>query len=174
MPPEEGSIQDPGTPRLYIQTLVVRSIDESSREGASRRREDMGLLIGDWALDPEGRAFTVAQELHTGSLDASPASVRFSRKGLEEVAGQLERRGKDQVIVGWYHSHLDLGAFMSVRDLRTQRGGFPHAHQVALVVDPMRCEAASFANGPMGPGTVPVAMASYDEWDPHGTEGSRA
>jgi proteasome lid subunit RPN8/RPN11 len=155
----------PQAPALYAHGDVVRLIDERSREGALHRREDMGLLVGDWAKDPEGHVYAVAVELHTGKLTASPMSVRFTQDGLVEVARQLNARDETYVIVGWYHSHLDLGAFMSERDLRTQRGGFPHPHQVAIVVDPMRVEAAVFGNGPEGPGTQRVSMASYDEWN---------
>jgi proteasome lid subunit RPN8/RPN11 len=156
----------PNPPTLYVRAEIVRRIDARSREGALHRREDMGLLVGDWAMDDEDRVFAVAVALHTGGLEASPVSVRFSQDGLVEVARQLDAREETHVIVGWYHSHLDLGAFMSERDLRTQRGGFPHPHQVAMVVDPIRVEAAAFGNGREGPGTLPVTMASCDEWDP--------
>jgi proteasome lid subunit RPN8/RPN11 len=154
------------SPALYVHSDVVRLVDERAREGALHRREDMGLLVGDWAMDGKGHAFAVAVELHTGTLTASPMSVRFTQDGLVEVARQLDARDESHVIVGWYHSHLDLGAFMSERDLRTQRGGFPHPHQVAMVIDPMRVEAAAFGNGPEGAGTLSVSMASYERWDP--------
>jgi proteasome lid subunit RPN8/RPN11 len=125
----------------------------------------MALLIGDWARDEEGRVYAVAWDMPTGPLEASPVSVRFTPDGLVQVAKELHGQDRPYVVVGWYHSHLDLGVFMSDRDIRTQRGGFPHHHQVALVVDPMRGLACAFANGPLGPGTEPCRFASFQEWD---------
>jgi proteasome lid subunit RPN8/RPN11 len=157
--PREGPI------RLYLQADVQAKMLLGSREGALRRREDMGILVGDWARDEDGRIYAVAWDLMTGPLEASPVSVRYTHEGLTEVAKGLEAQERDYVIVGWYHSHLDLGVFMSDRDLRTQRGAFPHAHQVAVVVDPMREVAGAFANGPTGPGTEPCRFVAYQEWE---------
>ena len=152
-------------PSLYLHVEVIATIARRAQEGALRRREDMSLLIGDWARDEEGRIYAVAWDLPTGPLEASPVSVRFTPEGLNQVARELDSQDRAYVIVGWYHSHLDLGVFMSDRDLRTQRGGFPHPHQVALVIDPMRSKAGAFANGPAGPGTVAARFGSFDRWD---------
>jgi proteasome lid subunit RPN8/RPN11 len=156
--PPEGPI------RLYIHVEVGVQILQRSRLGALRRREDMGLLVGDWARDEDGLVYAVAWDLLTGPLKASPVSVRYTPEGLVEVARGLDAQGRSYVIVGWYHSHLDLGAFMSDRDLRTQRGSFPHDHQVAVVVDPMREVAGAFANGTDGPGTEPCRFQAYTRW----------
>jgi len=152
-------------PGLYLHADVMASIARRAHEGALRRREDMGLLIGDWARDDEGRIYAVAWDMPSGPLEASPVSVRFTPEGLAQVARELDGQDRSYVIVGWYHSHLDLGVFMSDRDLLTQRGGFPHPHQVAMVVDPMRGTAGAFANGPLGPGTLPIGFASFEKWD---------
>jgi proteasome lid subunit RPN8/RPN11 len=151
--------------RIYLSQEVVGAIEAHAVEQARRRREDLGLLVGDWALDSDGDVYSVAMDLRTGPLVSSPSSVRFSSEGLSQVAKELDATTYPYVIVGWYHTHLGLGVFMSDRDLRTQRGGFPHPHQVAVVVDPLEGEAAAFANGPEGPGTIRVAMASFGKWD---------
>ncbi len=165
--PVPWDIVDPtgGPPRLYLHVDVLSRMDVRSQEGALRRHEDLGVLVGDFARDEEGRVFSVAWDMLTGPLEASPVSVRYTTDGLVEVARGLEAQELDYVIVGWYHTHLDLGVFMSGRDVRTQRGGFPHAHQVAVVVDPMRGLAGAFANGPSGPGTEPCQFQGYSEWD---------
>lgn len=150
---------------MYLRSEVWEELTSRAKEGALRRREDLGLLVGDWARDPDDRVYSVAWDLLTGPLEASPVSVRYAPDGLLEVARNLDAQEGDYVVVGWYHSHLDLGVFMSDRDLRTQRGGFPHAHQVAVVVDAMRQEVGAFRNGPGGPGTVPCRLGAYIEWE---------
>ncbi|NIP33389.1 MAG: hypothetical protein GWN18_00540, partial [Thermoplasmata archaeon] len=102
---------------------MLARMETRSREGALRRHEDLGVLVGDFARDGEGRVFSVVWDMLTGPLEASPVSVRYTPDGLVEVAKGLEAQELDYVIVGWYHTHLDLGVFMSGRDLRTQRGG---------------------------------------------------
>lgn len=153
-----------GPPRLYIHQDVQDRMLETSQEGARRRREDLGLLVGDFALDGDERVYSVAWDILTGPLDASPVSVRYTPEGLVQVARGLEAQRRDYVIVGWYHTHLDLGVFMSDMDKRTQAGGFPHPHQVALVVDATRWVVGAFANGPEGPGTVPCSAQVYSAW----------
>lgn len=158
-----GNIEE-SKPRLYLAEKVVDDIDRRSREGAIRRREDMGLLLGDWAMDDEEDSYAVAMDLLTGSLEASPVAVKFKLEGLMKVAHDLDDLEYPYVIVGWYHTHLDLGCFLSDKDKKTQEGGFPHTHQVAVVVDPMRKEAAAFANRPGSPGSIWAVMESYTEW----------
>lgn len=153
-----------GAPRLYVRHALAMELAGEAREAAEGRSEALALLVGDWGLDEGGDPFAVAVDAPSGPTDAGPAHVRFTREGLGQVARELDAQRGPGIIVGWFHTHLDLGAFMSDRDLRTQRGGFPHAHQVALVVDAVRGEAAAFGNGPAGPGTLPVSMGSYETW----------
>ncbi|MCK4971287.1 MAG: hypothetical protein KAS77_12180 [Thermoplasmata archaeon] len=159
-----GNIEE-SKPRLYLAEKVVDDMGRRSREGAIRRREDMGLLLGDWAMDAEDDPYAVAMDLLTGSLEASPVAVKFKLEGLMKVAHDLDDLEYPYVIVGWYHTHLDLGCFLSDKDIKTQVGGFPHPHQVAVIVDPMRKEAAAFANGPGRPGSIWAVMESYTEWE---------
>jgi proteasome lid subunit RPN8/RPN11 len=41
-------------------------------------------------------------------------------------------------IVGWYHSHPNIGVFMSGTDMRTQQAFFYHDWSVSIVYDPVR------------------------------------
>jgi hypothetical protein len=50
-------------------------------------------------------------------------------------------------VIGWVHSHPDLGAFFSGTDRRTQRAFFSLPFQVGLCIDPVRGEHAWF-HGP--------------------------
>jgi proteasome lid subunit RPN8/RPN11 len=154
-------------PPLFILEGVARAIDAHVRDRARQGEEALGLLVGDWALDGAGAPYTVASDAPTGLLAGTAVSVRFKPEGLAQVARDLDRRHRaqgDMLVVGWYHSHLDIGCFMSDVDLRTQRTGFPHAHQHALVVDPAQGTAAAFANGPAGPGTVRARLLPSLAW----------
>ena len=150
---------------LYLLEPVAEELAKRAAASADEGREDLALLAGDWALDGEGVAYSVAMDVPTGPLEASSSSVRFSEEGLSEVARTLSRLAYPYVLVGWYHTHLGLGPFMSDRDLRTQRACFPHDHQHALVLDPLEGTAAAFGNGPDGHGASRSVVASVARWD---------
>ena len=153
---------------IYILEPVAIAVDAHVRDQERRGGEALGLLVGDWALDGEGAPYTVALESTTGPLASTPFSVRFTPEGLAQVVrrrGQHGHVGGQLLVVGWYHSHLGIGCFMSDVDLRTQRAGFPHAHQHALVVDPRAGTAAAFSNGPDGPGTARARLVAARRWE---------
>ena len=60
------------------------------------------------------------------------------------------------MVVGWYHSHPDLGVSFSGTDRATQRVFFNRTYSVGLVVDPVRGEEAWF----IGPDSVPLKTGS--------------
>lgn len=47
-------------------------------------------------------------------------------------------------VVGWYHSHPNLGAFFSGTDRKTQKDFFNHPYSLGLVIDPIRNEEKLF------------------------------
>jgi proteasome lid subunit RPN8/RPN11 len=53
-------------------------------------------------------------------------------------------------VVGWYHSHPNLGVFFSGTDRKTQRDFFNQSHSLGLVVDPIRLQEKWF----IGPDSI--------------------
>jgi hypothetical protein len=62
--------------------------------------------------------------------------------GLWDAARPLLDAGL--AVIGWVHSHPDLGAFFSGTDRRTQRAFFAQPWQFGWCVDPVRREEAWF------------------------------
>ena len=50
----------------------------------------------------------------------------------------------NQFVVGWFHSHPNLGAFFSGTDRRTQAAFFSERYKLGWVIDPIRTEEAWF------------------------------
>ena len=48
------------------------------------------------------------------------------------------------MVVGWYHSHPNLGVFFSGTDRATQSAFFNHPYSLGLVIDPIRRERKCF------------------------------
>jgi len=56
----------------------------------------------------------------------------------------LPNKEAGKLIVGWFHSHPNLGAFFSGTDRATQRNFFAHDYSLGYVIDPVRKEDAYF------------------------------
>ena len=73
--------------------------------------------------------------------DATEYSLRLAA-GVWDAARAALAPG--ELVVGWFHSHPDIGAFFSGTDRRTQAAFFAHAFSVGWVIDPVRREQAWF------------------------------
>ena len=65
-------------------------------------------------------------------------------------------------VIGWYHSHLDIGCFMSPTDIATQNGLFGGECGFALVIDPVRKEMKVFDSTPDAPAPADMVIMESD------------
>jgi len=79
----------------------------------------------------------------SSKLISSKFNVRFDEESMGELFDSLDMDEKE-CIVGWYHSHLDIGCFLSPTDIATQNGLFGGECGFALVIDPVRKEIKVF------------------------------
>jgi proteasome lid subunit RPN8/RPN11 len=104
-----------------------------------------GLLLGEPLLHAPGDAVPAVVFVRTAvpglDDDATEYSLRLAAGVWDAARAAL---GPGEVVVGWFHSHPDIGAFFSGTDRRTQAGFFPHPFSVGWVIDPVRREQAWF------------------------------
>ncbi len=105
--------------------------------------EQGGLLLGTAWARADGRVCVVQirAAVHSTQSDASPVSLSMPTEVWDAAREQL--RG-GETVVGWYHSHPNIGAFFSGTDRRTQAAFFNHPHSLGWVIDPVRREQAWF------------------------------
>jgi 26S proteasome regulatory subunit N11 len=133
---------------LFIESNVFEVMRRAAKDGAGSGHEVLGLLVGDMLQPPGGGpGYTVALAHATSPVQASATHVRFDPAKFDALARSLEALPFDYLIVGWFHSHLGLGCFLSETDRRTQQRFFSSAHQFALVLDPVLEEAGAFQLG---------------------------
>jgi hypothetical protein len=78
------------------------------------------------------------------------------------VRSHRESQGK--ALLGWYHTHPDLGVFLSATDLeKTHRVLFAEPFQLALVYDPVRGRAGYFFWE--GPQIIDPSQAVWREFE---------
>jgi proteasome lid subunit RPN8/RPN11 len=79
--------------------------------------------------------YVPAEEFHGTAISLEMSSSVWER-------ARINSRG--EFVVGWYHSHPNLGVFFSDTDRLTQKQFFYHRHSLGLVVDPIRKEERWF------------------------------
>lgn len=123
------------------------AIESAWQHLAASRLERGGLLLGR-ALPDEPNAPSPMTLVHVRAAvpglqdEGTEYSLRL-HAGVWDAARALLQPG--EVVVGWFHSHPDLGAFFSGTDRRTQAGFFHHPFSLGWVVDPLRSEQAWFS-----------------------------
>jgi Prokaryotic homologs of the JAB domain len=117
--------------------------------------EQGGLLVGRlWALPagtqpsaplPDHYAAIICVEHIVPSLvsDGTAFSLRMSAQVWSQ-ANELTHTDSSLCVVGWYHSHPNLGAFFSSTDRDTQAAFFSHGYSVGWVIDPTDEDEALF------------------------------
>lgn len=94
-------------------------------------KETAGLLIGE-----ENAGVVHIDEIRVGEQKGNAVHVEISDQELTQAAIEISERKDGKVIVGWWHTHPGLTAFLSSTDIKTQtlyQAFMPNA--VALVVD---------------------------------------
>ncbi|CDO53421.1 similar to Saccharomyces cerevisiae YFR004W RPN11 Metalloprotease subunit of the 19S regulatory particle of the 26S proteasome lid [Geotrichum candidum] len=119
---------------VYISSLALLKMLKHGRAGVPM--EVMGLMLGEFVDE-----FTV----HVIDVFAMPQSgTGVSVEAVDDVfqtrmMDMLKQTGRDQTVVGWYHSHPGFGCWLSSVDVNTQQS-FEQldSRSVAVVIDPIQ------------------------------------
>ncbi len=129
--------------------MVLQAMDFTAPRG---RLEMGGLLIGHVGRDG---VLHVVTGFFPEQIRASPGYCEFDGSWVAIAASACARAnhacGDDSVpdlrVIGWIHTHPDLGLFLSSIDVATYsslRGMIPDSRFVAVVIDPLRYEDGIF------------------------------
>jgi len=129
-------------PFIYIKNKIKKQILEHLNTG---KTELGGLLIGSvvaiGGLNDSIIAINVTDSIASVNFESTAVSLSMS-SDVWESARKLST--PTSFVVGWYHSHPNLGAFFSGTDRKTQRDFFNSKYSVGLVIDPVRKEECCF------------------------------
>jgi proteasome lid subunit RPN8/RPN11 len=146
------SFEEPG---VCIEQAAWQCLNEHL---ASEGIEMGGLLLGNVYMDasafevPQPRLIEVTHTVGAKHFSGTAVSLEMGT-GVWDDARPLLDEGL--AVVGWYHSHPNLGAFFSGTDRKTQRALFREQYHLGLVVDPVRNEWRLFR----GPESVEIGSA---------------
>lgn len=129
---DSAAIDDSET--VYVSSLALLKMLKHGRAGVPM--EVMGLMLGEFVDE-----FTI----HVKDVFAMPQSgTGVSVEAVDDVfqtkmMDMLRQTGRDQMVVGWYHSHPGFGCWLSSVDVNTQQS-FEQLNKraVAVVIDPIQ------------------------------------
>ena len=130
---------------------------------SSRREESGGLLLGVAAVP--GHLGAVLPHPLICVTDAVPSqdyqgtSVSLHMDPSVWTSA-MAKKDSGLMIVGWFHSHPNLGAFFSGTDRSTQRNFFSHSYSLGYVIDPIRDDHAYFV-GAESEEVLPCNVVTY-------------
>ncbi|MGV8122488.1 MAG: Mov34/MPN/PAD-1 family protein [Candidatus Xenobiia bacterium LiM19] len=132
-------------PRIYITQECHGHI--VTHLNSDTRNELGGLLLGDiyrfpYSVEHNYPFFSVITN-SIESLSFRNTSVSL-HMGTELWIRAQEHTSKGKSVIGWYHSHPNLGAFFSCTDRATQKAFFNNPFSLGVVIDPVRFEVQSF------------------------------
>lgn len=132
------------------ETLVLldRSAEQTAKDFAkSRHIESGGLMVGrvfvnSGEVGSNIKHIVVIAECVSADDSHGTSTALRMEPPLWSKVNALKR--SNQFVVGWFHSHPNLGAFFSGTDRRTQAAFFSERYKLGWVIDPIRTEEAWF------------------------------
>ena len=129
-------------PTVLIHQLALLQIDAHSRSNLDY--ELGGALLGTAYRYKSGVIVEVSAALPATSGDHGPVHFTFSADSWSKLHQDRAAHYPQLDIVGWFHTHPDLGVFYSSDDVVVHSAAFTQPWHVGLVVDPVRAEASFF------------------------------
>lgn len=137
-------------PRVLITADCLEAI---SFHLAKARTEMGGLLLGRAYGGLNGQAdaqiLVASRSVASHAFDSTNVSLRMEAEVWTAARPFLDQ---GDVVLGWYHSHPDLGAFFSDTDRTTQRAFFRQPYSLGIVIDPVRQEFKAY----LGPDSAEI------------------
>jgi proteasome lid subunit RPN8/RPN11 len=106
--------------------------------------EVCGVLVGRLDEDAHGPVVRISAAIRGEAAKEQGAAVTFTHETWNHIHGEMDRRFKDEQIVGWYHTHGGFGVFLSEMDTFIHDNFFSEQHHVAYVYDPLAGSEAFF------------------------------
>ncbi len=146
-----GQQPAPGEPVVLIHQTALLQANAHSLSNVDV--ELGGALLGQ-AYRSEGIVYVeVKAALPATSADHGPVHFTFSADSWSQLQRDRTTHYPNLDIVGWFHTHPDLGVFYSSDDVVVHSAAFTLPWHIGLVIDPLREEASFFGwnNGHLEP-----------------------
>ena len=127
-----------GQVKVVLCQLALRQIEGHGT--SDLRRELGGVLLGHATQSGSTTRVLVSAALPVRSDDHGPVHFTFNADTWAQLHLDRANRYPQLDVVGWYHTHPDLGVFYSADDIVVHSAAFVLPWQVGMVLDPVRGE----------------------------------
>ncbi|MGB1251951.1 MAG: Mov34/MPN/PAD-1 family protein [Candidatus Promineifilaceae bacterium] len=136
-----GALPADRHPHVVVSQLALSQVRDHSM--SNTRVELGGVLLGQ-AYQHNGQLFVeVNAAIPAESNDNGPVHFTFTADAWAQI--HVDRTAYPECeVVGWFHTHPDLGVFFSADDEVVHAAAFTQPWHVGLVVDPVRDTASFF------------------------------
>ena len=139
----ERGIDSDKLSQVYILQTAHTDLVEHLK--ADTRVEHGGILFGNAYQDSEyGIYVEITAAVAAPATMGTGAYLEFTAESWLGIMDYAKAAHPDTNIVGWYHSHPNIGVFMSGTDMRTQQAFFYHPWCLSIVCDPVRNQIGYF------------------------------
>ncbi|KAJ2723404.1 multicatalytic endopeptidase [Coemansia sp. Benny D115] len=119
---------------IHISSLALLKMLKHGRAGVPM--EVMGLMLGKFVDDYTVQVADVFAMPQAGTGVSVEAIDEAYQAAMMEM---LKQTGRDEYVVGWYHSHPGFGCWLSSVDINTQQAFERlNSRSVAVVIDPIQ------------------------------------
>lgn len=147
----ERGIQEAAVSPVYLKAEALNSL--KVHLASNLRVEQGGILFGNAYEDPFlGIYVEIIAAVAAPATIGTGSHLEFTPDSWLGIMNYARSEHPDENIVGWYHSHPNMGVFMSGTDMRTQQAFFNHPWCLSIVHDPVS-EAIGYF---LGESAVPV------------------
>jgi proteasome lid subunit RPN8/RPN11 len=128
---------------VYVKADALNSL--KAHLASNLRVEQGGILFGN-AYEDEflGIYVEIVAAVAAPATIATGVHLEFTPDSWLGIMDYARHQHPQENIVGWYHSHPNIGVFMSGTDMNTQRAFFYHPWCLSIVHDPVRLEIGYF------------------------------
>ncbi|GMM34761.1 proteasome regulatory particle lid subunit [Saccharomycopsis crataegensis] len=132
-PMTDGPISD-NKETIYISSLALLKMLKHGTAGVPM--EVMGLMLGEFVDEYTVHVIDVFAMPQSGTgVSVEAVDSVFQTKMMD----MLRQTGRDEKVVGWYHSHPGFGCWLSSVDVNTQQSFEQlNPRSVAVVIDPIQ------------------------------------
>jgi len=124
--------------KVVLSQLALRQIEGYS--ASDLKRELGGVLLGHATQSGSTTSVHVSAAIPVRSDDHGPVHFTFNADAWAQLHLDRAERYPQLDVVGWYHTHPDLGVFYSADDIVVHSAAFVLPWQVGMVLDPVRSE----------------------------------
>lgn len=142
---------------VYIKADALEKL--KTHLGYNLQIEQGGILFGNAYIDPQQDKIYVEVTVAAPApaTIGTGAHLEFTPESWSRIMDSAKHEHPQENIVGWYHSHPNLGVFMSGTDMRTQQAFFYHPWCLSIVCDPATGDIGYF----LGPNAIPLRPVTF-------------